>query len=89
MAMRALVGAGELGLWPVELSGQPEWYLMPEESGGTFLPTTSCPVPPGKPQLTAGAQGNETEETTGPARSSGSGAAGAEGLAFRRLGGCS
>lgn len=60
---------------------------------GTFLPTTSYPMPPGKPQLTAGARGNEAEKTTGPETSSsgggGGGAAGAEGLAFRWLGGCS
>lgn len=46
--------------WRVVLNTREEW--------GTFLPTTSYPVPPGKPQLTTGALGNETEETAGQAR---------------------
>lgn len=46
--------------WRVVLNARGEWR--------TFLPTMSYPVPPGKPQLTTGALGNETEETTGQAR---------------------
>lgn len=46
--------------WQVVLNAQGEWW--------TFLPTTSYPVPPGKPQLTFGALRNETKITTGRAR---------------------
>lgn len=56
------------GLWPLELSGLRRVVLNDWEEWRTFLPTTSYPVPPGKPQLTTGALGNETEETTGQAR---------------------
>lgn len=35
-------------------------------SGGPSWPQRPTSVPPGKPQLTTGARGNETEETTGP-----------------------
>lgn len=45
--------------WRVVLNAHGEWW--------TFLPTTSYPVPPGKPQLTTGALRNETEKTTGQA----------------------
>lgn len=46
------------------------WRVVLNAQGGcrTFLPTTSYPVPPGKPQLTTGALENETKKTTGQAR---------------------